>query len=401
MFNSYYSDSVLARILIVDDDAHRAQRLSSALIAEEGPAISVAISRPRHALTLLAETAPHILIAADGGSSESASVLQQARLRWPKTLRVLLTEGWPDRLLTAINEEKVDRVFLNDASEAELRDGIASLFNEYLANRQAEQGDDDEREDVSQPVFNPLLTRDELECLREFFDTPQSAGTFTEESPAHVSAILNACCDCHSPATILLPDAGTVVSGRFIQLGPEGMLIRTNTVPGHLPVTYGSCVVTFNQLVGGAAFFSSSIERCSAVAGGSELWIRFPSLISKVENRRTPRIPVRADSGLRISLTECDEGRSVEAMPVDISLSGLLIEDITEGAPLPLSARVSVRLTLHGKTTTLEGEVKRRAGRRYGLHFPKTIEHDQIVAPQPYCEIIDQLERDWLRSVAC
>ena len=101
---------------------------------------------------------------------------------------------------------------------------------------------------------------------------------------------------------------------------------------------------------------------------------------------------VRAGFDTRLSL----RGRWHPVAPVDLSLTGILVQSRT--FMLPVRMRVGVALAFAGVECTLTGEVVRRDGQLMALHFLESLSNGNLDPPEPLLAIYGKLEQEWLRS---
>jgi hypothetical protein len=92
------------------------------------------------------------------------------------------------------------------------------------------------------------------------------------------------------------------------------------------------------------------------------------------------------------------KGKIWSAAPVDLSLTGILIEFPKTGVvDMPIDAEISVELRLSDKTAALRGVVRRRSGNQYGILLSDSLRNGDLRAPDSLVIIYKELEREWLR----
>lgn len=119
------------------------------------------------------------------------------------------------------------------------------------------------------------------------------------------------------------------------------------------------------------------------------------SSVNPANRRQGFRIPLELADGLRATVDH--NGRLLEAVVMDVGLSGIRIEPTDSSAPeLEAGAKVDVTLRLGTASTTLRSEIRRRAGSGYGIVFLDALEGDEPAPPPEFAKMIAQLERRWL-----
>ena len=112
----------------------------------------------------------------------------------------------------------------------------------------------------------------------------------------------------------------------------------------------------------------------------------------------TFRIPVSENSGLIASVVT-EDAQKWSARPSNISLSGLLLPfGHNEDPVLRVGQAVRLELKLNEITVPLQGHVKRKIDRAYGIHFVETSSAPGIHAPTELQEIVNQVEKSWKRQ---
>ncbi len=117
------------------------------------------------------------------------------------------------------------------------------------------------------------------------------------------------------------------------------------------------------------------------------------SVIDTSNRRRAFRVEIEDDFGLNCQI-EFD-GRTVFARPLDLSLTGVLVE-LTEGVELPLDTCVHVNLIWSEIDTVLKGIVRRKDGNKHGIFFPESIVDEELDPSDDLRSIVAELERRWL-----
>lgn len=119
------------RILIVDDEAQVGKALRRALLDEDYEIVTA--QSGMEALQLLGERAFKLVISDERmPGMQGAELLATISLRWPETVRILLTgQASIEAAVRAVNEGEVYRVFLKPWNDLELRLAIRSGIEKY------------------------------------------------------------------------------------------------------------------------------------------------------------------------------------------------------------------------------------------------------------------------------
>ena len=88
--------------------------------------------------------------------------------------------------------------------------------------------------------------------------------------------------------------------------------------------------------------------------------------------------------------------REQRALPVDLSLTGILLE--TDGEPLPSGAIVRLSLSFERHRLDLNARVIRSDGCLAALHFPGSLRNSELDPPAGLLPIYRALEAHWLRA---
>jgi len=119
------------------------------------------------------------------------------------------------------------------------------------------------------------------------------------------------------------------------------------------------------------------------------------SSVNPANRRRGFRIPLESADGLRATIRH--ETAVLEATPLDVSLSGALLEPRADWPEeIPMGTSIEVKFHLDGECTTLDSAVRRRAGTAYGVEFVDAVEGQELTPPPDLARLIARLERRWL-----
>lgn len=87
---------------------------------------------------------------------------------------------------------------------------------------------------------------------------------------------------------------------------------------------------------------------------------------------------------------------TADVQPVDLSLTGILVEG--RGLGLCPGMEVPVSLKLDGRHCMLSGTVVRAQGNLVALHFVESMDGGELTPPEGLLSIYRRLETEWLRS---
>lgn len=221
-----------------------------------------------------------------------------------------------------------------------------------------------------------------------------------------VRRMLEECCDQATAATIIFTAADIVCRGTFASVRDDAVVIElpgdfvgTNEMRSLIPLT--PCLVTFFARGRSRVFMTNVLSSIEEIASGwPEIIVRVPQLVAGSDSRMAFRVPVAQDSGLRVRIVTSDD-RAFAAHPIDLSLSGILIE-FSEGKDpdLSISDKLRIELELDAASASLSGVVRRRAGLRYGIYFPEALNGVEIEPPVELRSILTEIERRWLSTRA-
>ena len=127
------------------------------------------------------------------------------------------------------------------------------------------------------------------------------------------------------------------------------------------------------------------------------LLLKLPEQLATSEGRHAFRVPMLANSGLRVNVVASDK-RDWNPHPVNLSLGGILIEFSRNNVPeLTVGDELNVKLSLNEDAVSLRGVVRQRQGeQRYGILFPDVVRKGQVDPPEPLRKIVNEAERRWL-----
>jgi len=92
------------------------------------------------------------------------------------------------------------------------------------------------------------------------------------------------------------------------------------------------------------------------------------------------------------------KGKTCSATPVDLSLTGILIEFPKTGVvDMPIDSEIAIELRLDNKIAALRGIVRRRNDNQYGILLENSLRNGDLRPPESLVLIYKELERQWLR----
>ncbi len=210
--------------------------------------------------------------------------------------------------------------------------------------------------------------------------------------------IIHDCCSCKAPAVIFSPEVGAVCHARFIAVSPESVTLDLLEEINLLPKAT-HCCISFSHGGHSSSFFATVLE-CEPLPPPepSHLVLEITTKVVDTEARAAYRIPIGKKPAPSVRLLMKD-GRVLLPAPIDISLTGILVEFSADKDPnlLP-SEEVDLELCLDADGLFLRAEVRRRDRHRYGLFFPGTVGTCGVQAPQSLRNIVENLERAWLQN---
>ena len=103
--------------------------------------------------------------------------------------------------------------------------------------------------------------------------------------------------------------------------------------------------------------------------------------------------------GSRLSVLLLKEGRTIAADPIDLSVTGILIEFTKVSDPnLSRGAHIELELQLGVQVVRVKAEVRHHEGQRYGLLFYEIASRQGLNPSKPLQSIVTEVERLWLEE---
>ncbi len=223
------------------------------------------------------------------------------------------------------------------------------------------------------------------------------AGTSPVPPPSgdQTAALVRACTIARTLAVAVSWPHGGTLRCRFAELRDDELLLTVEAGAAEEFPALAVAAVSFH-FHGRARVFLAPVLGFEEKDGRPRLIVRTPERISGAEARLAVRVPVRDNAGLSAEL-RTEDGDAVPVRPVDISVSGILVE-IPGAAARELRQGELLRIRLeHGPRAALvDAVVRRRDGARYGLFFPGVLDRDDGGDTRAVREIVAPLEKRWL-----
>lgn len=212
-----------------------------------------------------------------------------------------------------------------------------------------------------------------------------------------IAALLSACAGERTHATLVQRDQGSTHALRFTSFSERCVRFALTTSRGLLRIEPLSvCWVSFVAEGLPTAFLSQILEAEEGHAGEpASISLRTPTRLARENLRSADRLPDLRSSDLEVRIATGD-GSFRTADPLDLSLSGTLLElrgDSDLGVA-ELHQTVDLELKLASHSAWLMGVVRRRSGRRVGIHFPEALRRGRIDPPAELARIVRQLENN-------
>ena len=183
----------------------------------------------------------------------------------------------------------------------------------------------------------------------------------------HVLGRLQAACASDTTASLLAAHMTLSSAGRLHSATAEGVVLEIANPPTS-DVTLLGCAAAVRFPTGqGVAGF---VERITAVRelpdGSIQVTLAIPGRLHLDDRRAAVRIPVPRGA-LRAAIIDAAGRQAV--MPVDISLTGILVEVDTSRGALEIGRTLELELALGEDVLVVGAQVCRRDRERYGLRY--------------------------------
>jgi hypothetical protein len=209
---------------------------------------------------------------------------------------------------------------------------------------------------------------------------------------------LRDCCYYKAPAVILSPELGIVCHARFAGF-TAGTVDLELTGAEKPPPRDSACCVSFIHAPNRRAFFARVLEyQHKAPPELPVLSLEMPSETVGIDARMAYRVPIVKTQDLKARVF-AKNGRVLFPKLIDLSLTGSLMEFAPAEDPgFPVGSAFKLQLITMSEIADLKAEVRRRREHSYGVFFPEVVGDQGITPPQALRNIIEHLERNWLRE---
>jgi hypothetical protein len=203
----------------------------------------------------------------------------------------------------------------------------------------------------------------------ETVGTPEGAPSTTAEEALRsmVVPLLQVACTSQTPVAVMAAHMSLSCSGRLRSASSDGVVIEIPNPPDG--VLLGSTAAVTFPSNDGTKGFVSEITGVDEGAGGEVLaTLAVPDRLRTGTRRSAVRVPV--PPGTLTAMIVHGDGVRGNVLPVDISLTGILIEmDALRAQRIDVGTTLPLRVGLGSLELLLQGEVRRKDGRRLGLLF--------------------------------
>lgn len=227
---------------------------------------------------------------------------------------------------------------------------------------------------------------------------PRSPHLVVEEED--VARVLRDVCMAGAPALLFSAEAAEHAQVRFVSLGPEVVTVEIDGQRADAVFRPLSTVsVAFNHERRSRVFLA--VVQCQdepRPGHGPQVQLRRPRQIATSAGRMNFRVPVFAESGLRVELC-LQDGRRMEPRALNLSYSGMLVElPAGPGPRIRVGDEMIVRLGIDGTRFETEALVRRCDSPRHALVFPSLFDRIDFEPPDELARILRALEAHWLRQ---
>ncbi|MBV1861898.1 MAG: PilZ domain-containing protein [Nannocystaceae bacterium] len=206
-----------------------------------------------------------------------------------------------------------------------------------------------------------------------------------------VLPMLQVACLSKTPVAVMAAHMSLSCTGRLRSASGEGVVIELPNPPDGT-LLGSTAAVTFPSGAGTKGFVSEVTAIDKAPEGDTLATLALPDQLRAGTRRSAVRIPVPRDT-LVGAIVQGDGVRG-NVVPVDISLTGILIElDALRAQRVALGTRLSLRIALESLELLVPCEVRRKDGRRLGLLFVT-----DGPPPKQMAKIMWRLQQDQLLS---
>ncbi len=192
------------------------------------------------------------------------------------------------------------------------------------------------------------------------FDTEPSLGSL-------VLPMLQVACLSKTPVAVMAAHMSLSCTGRLKSASPEGVVIEIPNPPDGT-LLGSTAAVTFHSGDGTKGCVAEITGIDKTPDGDTLATLALPAQLRAGTRRSAVRVPVPPDT--LVAAIVLGDGVRGTVLPVDISLTGILIElDALRAQRVRVGMQLSLRIALSTVELLLKCEVRRKDGRRLGLLF--------------------------------
>lgn len=203
---------------------------------------------------------------------------------------------------------------------------------------------------------------------------------------------LRECTAIGAPVILMSPVLGVVYDARLTSVSDQKLMLDVPLEEIEALIEGSWCVISFSHQGSAKAIFAITKECLKRPSPRlSRLVLQISSDVFGVQPRSAYRIPVQKEAELRVRVTLPD-GRALMANPVNLSLTGILIEFVGKDPNLDIGTQVRFELMLKENIALLSGEVKRRNKQQYAFAFPNVVYERGLLPPESLRTIVHALD---------
>ncbi len=206
-----------------------------------------------------------------------------------------------------------------------------------------------------------------------------------------VLPMLRAACNSQTPVALMAAHMSLSCTGRLRSASEEGVVIEIPNPPDGT-LLGSTAAVTYPSNDGTKGFVSEITGVDQTSTGETLATLAIPQRLRAGTRRSAVRVPV--PPGTLTAMLVQGDGLRGNVLPVDISLTGILIEmDALRAQRLAVGTTLSLRIALGSLELLLQCEIRRKDGRRLGLLFVA-----DGPPPERMAKIMWRLQQDRLSS---
>jgi c-di-GMP-binding flagellar brake protein YcgR len=216
----------------------------------------------------------------------------------------------------------------------------------------------------------------------------QSKGPSSETLQA-----LRECTTLGAPVILMSPELGVVYDARLTSVSDENIILDVPVEEIEALPEESWCVISFSHKGSAQAIFAI-VQECFKRSPPQlcHLVLQISSDIFGVQPRSAYRIPIKKEADLHVRIST-PGGRAWMVSPVNLSLTGILVEFTGEDPNIGIGTQVRVELMLGSNIAVLSGEVKRHHKQQYALSFSDVAYERALLPPESLRTIVHALDR--------